>query len=159
MVTPDSADLAGGRPQPSVPAEEVPLDLRFDTDGLYAVRSSVAAHAGHLGASMQVVQRVLIVASELATNAVRHGGGRGRLRLWVADGRLHCEVSDSGRGLADIMAGTERPAPTAPGGRGLWISRQLADEFAIESGPHGTACRFAINLDGDGLDMSDDEIA
>jgi len=159
MVTPDSADLAGARPQPPVPAEEVPLDLPFDTDGLYAVRSSVAAHAGHLGASTQVVQRVLIVASELATNAVRHGGGRGRLRLWVSAGRLHCEVSDSGRGLADITAGIERPAPTAPGGRGLWISRQLADEFTIQSGPHGTTARFAVSLDGDGPDTSSDEIA
>jgi anti-sigma regulatory factor (Ser/Thr protein kinase) len=158
MVTPDSADLPGAQPQPSVPAEKVSLDLPFDTDGLYAVRSSVAAHAGHLGASTQVVQRALIVASELATNAVRHGGGRGRLRLWVAGGRLHCEVSDTGRGRVDIMAGTERPAPTAPGGRGLWISRQLADEFAIESGPQGTTARFAISLDGDALDMSDGEI-
>ena len=159
MVTPESADLAGARPQPSVPTEEVSLDLPFESDGLYALRSSVTAHAGHLGASTQVVQRVLIVASELATNVVRHGGGRGRLRLWTAGGRLHCEVSDSGHGLADIMAGTERPAPTAPGGRGLWISRQLADEFAIESGPDGTTARFAIRLDGDTVDIPDDEPA
>jgi anti-sigma regulatory factor (Ser/Thr protein kinase) len=158
MVTPESADLASTRPQPSVPAEEVSLDLLFDADGLYALRSSVAAHAGHLGASTQAVQRALIVASELATNVVRHGGGRGRLRLWAAGGRLHCEVSDSGHGLADITAGTERPAPTTPGGRGLWISRQLADEFAIESGPDGTTARFAIGL-GDAADSSDDETA
>lgn len=156
MVTPESADLASARPQPSAPTEEVSLDLPFGSDGLYGVRSSVAAHAGRLGASTQVVQRALIVASELATNAVRHGGGRGRLRLWAAGGRLHCEVSDSGQGLRDIMAGTERPAPTAPGGRGLWISRQLADEFAIESGPNGTTARFAIGLDGDAVDRSDD---
>ena len=159
MVTPEPADLASARSQPSVPAEGVSLDLPFDSDGLYAVRSSVAAHAGHLGASTQVVQRVLIVASELATNVVRHGGGRGRLRLWVTDGRLQCEVSDSGRGLADIMAGTDRPAPTAPGGRGLWISRQLVDEFTIESGPNGTTARFAIGLDGDAVDDPNDESA
>ena len=159
MVTPESADLANARPQPSVPAEEVSLDLPFDSDGLYAVRSSVAAHAADLGASTQVVQRVLIVASELATNAVRHGGGRGQLRLWVAGGRLQCEVSDSGRGIADITAGTERPAPTAPGGRGLWISRQLVDEFAIKSGPDGTTACFAIGLDGDAVDFPNDESA
>ncbi len=159
MVTPESPDLANARPQRSVPAEEVSLDLPFDSDGLYALRSSVAAHAGHLGASTQVVQRVLIVASELATNAVRHGGGGGRLRLWAAGGRLRCEVTDSGRGLADMTAGTERPAPTAPGGRGLWISRELVDEFAIESGPDGTTARFAIGLDGDRVDLSDDESA
>ena len=135
------------------------MDLPFESDGLYSLRSSVAAHAGHLGASTQVVQRVLIVASELATNAVRHGGGRGRLRLWAARGRLQCEVSDSGGGLVDILAGTERPAPTAPGGRGLWISRQLTDEFAIESGPHGTTARFAIGLDGDSAEGLDGESA
>jgi anti-sigma regulatory factor (Ser/Thr protein kinase) len=159
MVTPDPADLAGARPQPSVPTEEVCLDLPFDSDGLYVLRASVAAHAGYLGASTQVVQRALIVASELATNAVRHGGGRGRLRLWVADGRLYCQVTDSGRGLADVMAGIERPEPTAPGGRGLWISRQLVDEFAIDSGPDGTTARFAISLDGDAIVFSDYESA
>jgi anti-sigma regulatory factor (Ser/Thr protein kinase) len=58
-----------------------------------------------------------------------------------------------------MMAGTERPAPTAPGGRGLWISRQLVDEFAIESGPEGTTVRFAISLDGDAVDLTDDETA
>lgn len=155
MVTSEPADVASTRPQPLVPVEEVWLDLRFDSDGLYAMRSSVAAHAGDLGASTQVVERVLIVASELATNAVRHAGGRGRLRLWASGGRLHCEVSDSGRGLGDITAGTERPAPTAPGGRGLWISRQLADEFAIESGPNGTTARFAISLHGDAMGASE----
>jgi anti-sigma regulatory factor (Ser/Thr protein kinase) len=69
--------------------------------------------------------------------------------------RRPTEVSDSGRGLADTAAGTERPPPTAPGGRGLWISRQLADEFAIESSPNGTTAQFAISLDGDALDISD----
>jgi anti-sigma regulatory factor (Ser/Thr protein kinase) len=135
------------------------LDLRFEADGLYALRSSVAAHAAHLGASPQAIERLLIVASELSTNAVRHGGGRGRLRLWASNGQVHCEVSDAGAGLADVMAGTERPNPTAPGGRGLWISRQLGHDFSIETGTKGTTVRVAIALafDGDGDGDSDDD--
>jgi anti-sigma regulatory factor (Ser/Thr protein kinase) len=123
------------------------LDLRFEAASLYAVRSSVAAHAAGLGAKPEVIDRVLIVASELSTNAIRHGGGRGRLRLWTADGHLYCEVSDSGTGLADLDSGTERPDPRAPGGRGLWISRQLGDGFDVTSGPKGTTVRVAIALD------------
>ena len=154
MATPDPAGLAGAGPPASVSAEEVSLDLRFEADGLYALRSSVAAHAAHLGASPQAIERLLIVASELSTNAVRHGGGRGRLRLWRSDGQVHCEVSDAGAGLADVTAGTERPNPTAPGGRGLWITRQLGDDFSIETGTKGTTVRVGIAVafdrDGDG---------
>jgi len=122
------------------------LDLRFEAPSLYAVRSSVAAHAAGLGATPEVMDRVLIVASELSTNAIRHGGGAGRVRLWATDGRIYCEVSDTGSGLADLDSGTKRPDPRAPGGRGLWISRQLGDDFAISSSPEGTTVRVAIAL-------------
>ena len=48
--------------------------------------------------------------SELATNAVRHGGGSGRLRLWTDDQVLVCEVSDTGAGITDPNPGE----PTRP---------------------------------------------
>ena len=38
--------------------------------------------------------------NELVTNAVRHGGGRGRVRLTVDAGTLIADVSDRGAGFA-----------------------------------------------------------
>jgi anti-sigma regulatory factor (Ser/Thr protein kinase) len=76
----------------------------------------------------------VLIAHELASNAVRHGGGSGRLRLWVAQGVLRCEVRDGGPGLTDpAQAGRSLPAPSLPGGRGLWIIRHLSDLQIITS--------------------------
>jgi anti-sigma regulatory factor (Ser/Thr protein kinase) len=87
---------------------------------------------------------MVLVAHELATNAVRHGGGRGRLRLWASDGRLWCEVSDGGPGLSDpFRIGTAPPAPTMPGGRGLWIVRQMSD-LTISTTTAGTTIEAAV---------------
>ena len=86
---------------------------------------------------------VVLVAHELATNVVRHGGGTGRLRLWREAGRIVCRVSDSGPGLGPTSA--EPPGPSTPGGRGLWIARRLAD-VRIETGPFGTTVVAALAL-------------
>jgi anti-sigma regulatory factor (Ser/Thr protein kinase) len=126
--------------------EVVAVDHRFDADGLYTLRSSVAAHANHLGAGPDDLERLLIVASELATNAIRHGSGSGRLRLWLVNGELRCQVSDDGPGLADLTAGTRLPEPMAVGGRGLWICRRLCDQLEIETGPDGTVVTAGFNL-------------
>ena len=93
------------------------LDQAFDGDSLYALRAAVAAHAAEAGLPRQRVYDVVTAAHELAANAVRHGAGRGRLRLW-ADGRsLHCQVSDDGPEERVPPARTRQhgPASTATG--------------------------------------------
>jgi anti-sigma regulatory factor (Ser/Thr protein kinase) len=40
---------------------------------------------------------VVLAVNELASNAVRHGAGRGRLRMWGQDGAVCCQVQDAGR--------------------------------------------------------------
>lgn len=129
---------------PGKSAESTPvLDRRFDSDGLFSLRSAVAAHAGDL-ADRSSAEDMVLVAHELATNAVRHGGGQGRLRLWATDGRLWCEVSDRGPGLRDpVRVGTAPPAPTMPGGRGLWIVRQMSD-LTIFTTATGTTIQASV---------------
>jgi anti-sigma regulatory factor (Ser/Thr protein kinase) len=125
MTSPDDRSVADHPPS----REAVAIDRRFTADDLYRIRAEVSAHASHLGASEAQVERLLIVASELATNAVRHGGGGGRLQLWRASDRLFCRVSDDGPGIPDPQRGRERPASAAIGGRGLWLCRQLSDSL------------------------------
>jgi anti-sigma regulatory factor (Ser/Thr protein kinase) len=133
-------------PPPGVEAPaDPPLDQPFDADALYALRSAVAAHATELGAG-SVVGDAVLVAHELSSNAVRHGGRCGRLLLWRDGERLYCQVTDSGGGISDpAHAGTSRPPPSVPGGRGLWIARQLAS-IEIATGPTGTTITAALTL-------------
>jgi anti-sigma regulatory factor (Ser/Thr protein kinase) len=130
--------------------DTVALDLGFDSAGLYGMRAAVAAHASRLGAAEEELEGLLIVASELATNAIRHGGGSGRLRLWRTDGRLCCEVSDEGPGIADPEAGSKRPELTQIGGRGLWITRQLCEQLTLVNTAPGTTAVAVMPADDAG---------
>ena len=124
------------------------LDQQFDRDSLVSLRSAVAAHASSLGLPDERVEHVVLVAYELASNAVRHGGGRGRLRLVADDGLVGCTVTDQGGGFRDAAhAGLVRPEPTASGGRGLWLVRCIADTVDISSDETGTTAvaRFAVH--------------
>jgi anti-sigma regulatory factor (Ser/Thr protein kinase) len=146
MTSPDPAANPPG--QATGAPEVVTVDQPFNEDGLYSLRAAVAAHAGTLGAGPDLVEQVLIVASELATNAIRHGGGSGRLRLWREHTRLHLQISDHGPGMADPTVGTKPPDPRATSGRGMWICRQLVPDLHIATGPRGTTVTAVINLDG-----------
>src|SRR5438477_7936460 len=72
------------------------LDQAFDGDSLFALRATVAAHGSRAGLSGGRTRDLVLAVHELAANAVRHGAGRGRLRLWTAPDRVRCEVTDGG---------------------------------------------------------------
>jgi anti-sigma regulatory factor (Ser/Thr protein kinase) len=67
---------------------------------------------------------MLVAGTEVAANAVRHGGGIEEVRAGRADGRFVCEVIDGGSGFDDPVAGYR--APREGTGSGLWIARQVA---------------------------------
>jgi anti-sigma regulatory factor (Ser/Thr protein kinase) len=146
MATADLADPDQPiRPVPPVETPAILLDQGFDDDSLYRVRAAVAARVATL-ADRRTVDTMVLIAHELASNAVRHGGGTGRLRLWVAGGELHCEVSDCGTGLpSPSRAGRSRPAPSLSGGRGLWIARQFSG-LRISASPAGTTITATLCL-------------
>jgi anti-sigma regulatory factor (Ser/Thr protein kinase) len=122
----------------------VALDQPFDGDGLFSLRAAVAAHSASLGAGEELVEELVMVANELASNAIRHGGGTGRLRLWRDGDLIHCEVSDDGPGLEDAEAGRERVPLTAYGGRGLWVVRQMSQLVDVRTGPKGATVTAAL---------------
>jgi serine/threonine-protein kinase RsbT len=123
------------------------LDESFDMDGLDRLRVAVAAYAEAWGAGASVGD-IVLTAHELCSNAVKYGGGAGRLRMWREGGRILCQVTDFGPGMADPAGrGLEAPSPYATGGRGLWIARRLADVH-IDTGPRGTTVTAAITVSG-----------
>jgi anti-sigma regulatory factor (Ser/Thr protein kinase) len=121
------------------------LDQAFDRDSLYALRAAVAAHAAGAGLPRQRVYDIVAAAHELAANAVRHGAGHGRLRLW-ADGRsLHCQVSDDGPADQDATRPDER-AWSREHGHGLWIIDQVADKVTLDRTPAGTTVTVTFSI-------------
>ena len=140
------------------------LDQEFDSGTLYALRAAVQAHADRAGLSEERASEVVLAVHELAANAIAHGAGHGRFRMWDLNGTLRCEVLDSGPAGAGGPAGPPGaggPAgppgaggPAGPSeavdpwsaapGHGLWLVRQVADQLDVWSGPSGTRAGAAF---------------
>lgn len=114
---------------------------------LARLRGYVARHARASGLPESRVGDLVLIANELTSNVVRHGGGTGWLHLW-SDGRaVYCQVRDHGAGIADPDGvGRQRSRPDAVTGRGLWMIRQLGDDVRISSGTGGTTVTVAVAL-------------
>ncbi|GIF73831.1 SpoIIE family protein phosphatase [Asanoa siamensis] len=141
----DTALLAIRRLGPPAPPEpDVVLDGAFDRAGVATLRRRVADAADRHGLAGEASDDFVAAVNEVMTNAIRHGGGSGMLRLLVTDGRLVCEVRDHGAGFpaGDFLARRERPTPSSTGGMGLWIAQQTSYALRIESGPAGTLVRI-----------------
>ncbi|GIF64531.1 hypothetical protein Ais01nite_25660 [Asanoa ishikariensis] len=138
------------RPDAVVPAAgQQLLAERFARGQVTDLRHALAACAEAAGLRDQRLDDFVLAVNELITNAVRHGGGAGVLRLWRAGGTLVCEVSDGGAGIgAERLANHERPAPDVAGGWGLWLAGQLSDSMQVATGPAGTTVRISTMLNG-----------
>ncbi|OLZ58715.1 anti-sigma factor RsbA family regulatory protein [Amycolatopsis keratiniphila] len=131
-------------PAPIEPAAHVTLDaVSGDTASLARTRAIARDQARRAGLTGDRVEDVELVVVELVANSVDHGGGQGRLDIWIEPGRLVCEIRDTGH-LTDPLAG-RRPAP--PGqmrGRGLLLINHLSDLVRLHTGPHGTTVRVCF---------------
>ncbi|MFQ6330113.1 anti-sigma factor RsbA family regulatory protein [Nocardia sp. CWNU-33] len=130
------------------PLEDPPgtaMLLAFDGAALAGVRHLAVDYARNAGMTPERIIDMELVIAETTTNSVVHGGGRGTLALWPADGQLCCQVRDSGH-ISNPLAG-RLPAPArVPGGRGLLIVNQLADLVCMYTGVQGTTLYIRLPL-------------
>jgi anti-sigma regulatory factor (Ser/Thr protein kinase) len=128
------------------PASPALLEQAFDGGSLYALRAAVAAHAAAAGLTHSRVYDAVLAAHELAANAVRHGAGRGRLRLRADGAFLYCQVSDDGPARPGDQQPTGAAAWRREHGHGLWVVGEVADQLSIDHGPAGTTATAAFAL-------------
>lgn len=86
-------------------------------------------------------EEIVLVMSELVTNASRAGQTRIELRTWRTKSAIVLEVADDGDGLDVGLAVIDRPPPEAERGRGLYLVRSIADSWEVVPGPRGTTVR------------------
>lgn len=83
----------------------------------------------------EALDSLLLIASELSANAVRHSSGAPgavTVQAWVEDEGIVLEVSDDGSTPPPFLDSEELPDPEAERGRGLFLVRELADEVTAE---------------------------
>jgi anti-sigma regulatory factor (Ser/Thr protein kinase) len=127
---------------------QVAAEFAFDVDSLAQVRGLARRCAPALGLEPALMIDFTLVASELATNSVRHGGGSGVLRLWREGPYAVCEVRDRGV-ITDPLVGLRRPDfRKGSGGAGLWAINRVCALVSIRSTPReGTVVRAHLALD------------
>ena len=119
-------------------------DARSVTSARHALRDWLA-NAGD--AVVRVTPDLLLIATELGSNAVRAGAASFRLRAWVERGGIAIEVADDGPGFDAPLPSTQSAPPLdAENGRGLFLVRMLVDRCTIFTAETGTIVRVRVNL-------------
>jgi anti-sigma regulatory factor (Ser/Thr protein kinase) len=118
---------------------------RFGVGDLGTLRRELAEVVGTSGLDADAREDLVYSCSEVATNAVEHGGGTGTAWTWTAGDEVVCQVHDAGR-ITDPFPGVLPPSVDQDRGRGLWLARALCDEVDVASGPDGTTVRLARRL-------------
>lgn len=127
----------------TVVTKEAQFALQSDVD-VVAARRAVRDWAADLGLSVLDLTKVVTAASELARNAVVHGGG-GVMCLQVvrqaARQGLRLSFKDSGPGIPEIQLAMRDGYSTGTGmGIGLPGAKRLVNEFDLLSTPSAGTC-------------------
>jgi serine/threonine-protein kinase RsbW len=120
---------------------------KFDREAITEARHRLARCAAEAGLTGLRLEAFVLAVNEIMTNAVRHGGGAGLIRLSRTVAGLACEISDAGPGAPSARFTDRRlPSTSATGGRGLWLARHLCDTMDVVSGRGGTTVHLTMAI-------------
>ncbi|MEU8137568.1 ATP-binding protein [Streptodolium elevatio] len=89
-----------------------------------------------------LVDDVMLVVSELVTNAERHGGGLVAFDACLADDAIVISVTDAS---PELPRTTPRERSAAPGGFGWPLIQRLGRKVDVTRGEHGKTIRVAMS--------------
>jgi PAS domain S-box-containing protein len=129
------------------------VELADDPAAVRTARRLAEEVATDLGADEERTVALVLLVSEVVTNAVRHAGAAGRLRMRRAGNRVRVEVFDGG---VDLLR--PKAAPGDPGRpdrrRGLQLLDELADAWGVEPTSGGKCVWFEITAGAAGSSAS-----
>ncbi|MFD2421225.1 ATP-binding protein [Amycolatopsis pigmentata] len=106
-----------------------------DEGDIVHVRQAAREAARKAGFTLVQQTKLVTAASELARNALVHGGG-GQAELYTDEADVRMVFRDQGPGIPDIEAALADGFTTGNGlGLGLGGARRLADGFRLDSAP------------------------
>jgi anti-sigma regulatory factor (Ser/Thr protein kinase) len=130
------------RALPRPPADAETLGYR---DDLRPVRGFVATRAKRAGLAPARISDLVLAASELAGNTLRHTGSGGTLQVWRTREEIICQVTDTGQ-ITDPLAWHRAHSDELLGGNGLWLVNQVCDLVQTRTSQAGTTVRLHMRL-------------
>jgi CheY-like chemotaxis protein len=113
--------------------EHLDLELPADPASVAEARAFVRTTFASWDVDYELTQDVLIIASELVTNAITHANSACELRLAADEAKVRISVLDRGDGTPDLLAHSD----TRPHGRGLHIVGALSTAWGVDRMPEG----------------------
>jgi anti-sigma regulatory factor (Ser/Thr protein kinase) len=136
-------------PLPREPIEDgEPVFAVDDARTLAGLRHQLGAVIAALVPDRDQQEDLHLAASEIASNAFRHGVRPVSARVWGDGDRIVCVISDRGTSYSDPFGGFA-PAhgpDLSRGGMGLWLARKLWDHVDVLPSPAGLSVRLSTRL-------------
>jgi len=151
LVAPDAGAVASPRyqdvtefeplsPEPD-PLEATIPSLRL-TDASARRARHLIAEAADERIDTDILDELILAVSEAVENSQLHGRPPTTVTAWTGPDQVVVRVHDTGPGPANPLAGLVRDG-SFPGGRGLWLSHQLANvDIALIADTEGFAVRL-----------------
>ena len=139
-----STPARGAGSQDAHPAEGQEAGVRVPDrlDSIPAARAFLARLLDGWGIADDVIDDASLLASELMSNAVKHGGGVVDLQIEAEDGVLHVGVHDDAVGAPVV----NRASSTSSGGRWMWIVQSVAHDWGTDPDASGKTVWFDLSL-------------
>jgi len=139
-MSPATAVAAAARTAPSRARRAFDVAFACEPVCVSSARRITRAHLRLWNVTGELADDIVLVVSELVTNAVEHGTGGVSFQVRYPESELRVEVTD----------GNSTPAALRPAddenisGRGLFLVAGLASEWGVSNDGHTTWCAFHI---------------